>query len=767
MRFLYTFLLCFSISLSSFAQGQSSNDTTEVAFTPNKNPEVTAVKIPDGSITLDGELNEEVWTSCGKVSNFTEIAPRDNVKPDVETIGYIAYDNDNVYFAFICYDDMSTIRANMTDRDNMYQDDWIGPFIDTYNNQKEAFEFYVTPYGIQGDLIWTPNYEDSSPDFIFYSEAKMYKDRWTVEMKIPFKSLRFPEKDVQTWRVHLLRNRQRANRERIYWSSVSRDDPSFLGQAGFIKGIKGIKGGKQLEVLPYVIGNNLQELESRASDSKLGKSNFDGDFGFNIKYGISSNIIADATFNPDFSQIEADAPQIDINNPFALSFPEKRPFFLEGISSFRLPLNMVYTRSINNPLFAAKTTGKVGKFDIGYMMAYDENSPFIVPMEERSFVLQSKKKSLSNILRVKYDLGGENHIGAIFTDRETSKDTTLNFDFTGYNRNFGIDYKFNFSKNYYFGGQVTAFTNREISDTSFFNNQSRFDDGKHTAAFDGESYSGIGNYMFFERSAENWGFFTEYNYVPSTWRRDVGFLTRSNYHIGYMYQTYNFYPEGKLFQRINPDLTGYIRYNTDGIINEQYFFPGGTIEFKHGTRVWGNYFLLNNEKYGGVQHKDVLRWNIGAENYSLNQISGGAFYERGKYIVRFATPSYVGHGQNFNIWATIKPLDRLITDFNYNYSDLAKSSGGEMLFAGWTLDNTTRYQFNKNLFARLIVQYSSFDKSFRIDPMISYKWNPFTVLYIGSTHSLEEFDDTQNPGKQVLKESSRQIFIKFQYLWQL
>src|SRR5690606_5835087 len=172
------------------------------------------------------------------------------------------YDEDNIYFGFVCYDDMKNIRASMTDSDRMYSDDWIGPFIDTYGDQKEAFEFYVNRYGIHEDLHWTPNWEDSSPDYIFTSETQIYDDRWTAEMKIPFKSLKFPNKKIQEWRVHILRNRPRNLRQRIYWASVSRDDPNFLGQSGIFKGIENIKGGNHLQLLPYVLGQQKASLTS-------------------------------------------------------------------------------------------------------------------------------------------------------------------------------------------------------------------------------------------------------------------------------------------------------------------------------------------------------------------------------------------------------------------------------------------------------------------------------------------------------------------------
>ncbi|HQY20081.1 MAG TPA: DUF5916 domain-containing protein [Ignavibacteria bacterium] len=766
----------FSGDTSSAADTTSSGDSTSItdtvsaAFKPNVNPEVTAVRIENGKIKLDGELKEYEWKKAGFAGNFTEISPGDNIRPEVETKAYVMYDDDNIYFAFECFDDMENIRTSMSDRDNMYSDDWVGPFIDTYGTLKEAYEFYVNPYGVQGDLFWTPNNESSSPDFIFESETKIYKDRWVAEMKIPFKTLKFPDINVQQWRVHFLRNRPRNLRQRIYWSSVSRDNPNFLGQSGTILGIEGVKSGNNLEFLPYVSGSEAATLNDPInSESQLDYKKPEADFGFDVKYGITSNLNLNGTYNPDFSQVEADAPQIDVNNPFALFYEEKRPFFLDGESSFRTNLNYVYTRSINNPIFATKLTGKIGKnLEVGYMNAYDENTPFVIPLEDRSFVLQSNKSSFINIFRLKYDLGGQNYIGGLYTDREYSSDSGFTSDFKGYNRNLGMDFSFNFLKNFYFKGQVTGFAEREISDTSFFDNPTKFGNEKqYNVAFNGEAFTGLSTYFAFNRESEKLGFFTEYNYNSPTARRGVGFLNRNDFHTGYSYIFYNIYLENKLFRRITPDADLELTYNTDGVNKTQYLQTGVTFEFQNGTRAFANYKWINNQNYRNTQLDYINGWNFTIENFANNIIGGGIYYSRSKEVVTFgATPS-VGGGNTIRLFSTIRPIDRIYSDFNYEYSQLAETFGGELFYAGWIFSNTTSYQFNRNLFLRLVTQYDSFNKAFTCDPLISYKWNPFTALFLGTNHAFEQIQTSALSNQTELKESSRQIFLKFQYLWQM
>ena len=782
-------LIIFFISFANLLSQEESDSTTIVAiqdstaaltkdsttadtqFKPNVKPELNIPKLNPGKIKIDGIINESVWENAAIANNFTEIGPGDNVKPEVETDVRIFYDDENIYFAYTCYEpDMSSVRASMSDRDRMYGDDWVGPFINTYGDLKQGFEVYTNPKGIQGDLLWTTNNEDSNFDMIYESEAKMYSDKWTAEIKIPFKSLRFPDKSEQVWRIHLLRNRPRGERQEIYWASVSRDDPSFMGQSGFLKGIKNVKRGTDIQILPYVLGNQISGLEdSYDPDSKYNHNGIDGEIGLSAKYGISSTLTLDATVNPDFSQVEADAPQININSPFALFYPEKRPFFLEGKDNFSTPINISYTRSINNPIAAVKLSGKADKLHLGFMSAYDEDTPFIVPLTFRSFFLSSNKNSVSNILRMKYDVGDENHLGVIISDRRESSDSSEAFNFSGYNRNLGIDGRFKFASNYYLTFQVVQNYTKEINDTNFYYNTLegyRFDNDKYTALYDGESYSGTNAFISFNRNARGWSFYTEYFYQPSTVRRDNGFIQRNDFQYLFMQQEYNFYPENSFVRRIDPELNFELQYDINGKLMSQFFEVNVVNDWSNGLWSSIGYSIVNNELYNNVFHKGVNRWHLNLEANNLSKvITGGMYYEGGNYVVRFENPSYVGFGHNFELYSTFKPFDQLRNDLNFSYSELAKERGGELLYSGYVLSDKISYQFNKNFFLRVLVQYDLFDRVFNVDPLLSYKWNPYTILFLGASQNISELTNDQGFSSYV--ETDRQFFLKFQYLWSL
>lgn len=745
-------------------------DTSSTEFSPNKGEQlvVFAGKIEEGKIKVDGALDEAEWKNAARLTNFSEVSPGDNVKPPVQTEAYIIYDDDNIYFGYVCHDDdMKNLHATFADRDKIFQDDFAGFFLDTYSNNKQAYEFLTNPFGIQGDLLWSNGNEDASYDAVWYSGAKIYKDKWTCEIAIPFKSIRFPNKNIQDWNIHVYRIRPRKNRDEYFWCPISRDDPSLFTKSGVLKGLKEIKGGNNLEVLPYLLGSQAGKLND-FSNGKSGLKNdaVKGEFGVNLKYGITSNLTTDFTINPDFSQVESDAGVININSSFALFFPEKRPFFLEGFNIFNTPFNAVYTRSINKPYLAGKLTGKIGKFDIGYISAYDEKTPFLIPLEESSSIFSTDIKSLSNIVRVKRDLKDDSYLGFIFTDREYKDGSTQLFSYDGFNRVIGFDGNINFLSNYYLNFQLLNYTTHELNDSNLYYDNQLFDEGKHTAGFDGESYSGIGGYFSFSRSARHWNFNVNYEFNPPTARMDNGFLFNTNYKTLSSWQGYTFYPESKLFVRIQPSLYGHVKHNYEGKIKEEFAQAQVYIQFQNQINANLTMFLVNNEDFGGTYNQYVLRPSINMNINTLPKFTFGFYYTRGKSIVRFIDPSYIGYRQQLQIWNTCKPVERLILETNYTYEEMANNSNlSDKLYAGYILRNKASYQFSKELFLRVITQYNSFGNSFTVDPLLSYKINPFSIFYLGSTHRIEDIPVPNEPSRFV--ETGRQIFMKFQYLWRL
>ena len=386
---------------------------------------------------VDGRLDDAVWRDAARVTDFVQRQPTDGAPATEATDVYLAYDSSTIYLAFHAhYTDPSMMRANRADRDQAGRgDDLFTVYFDPFLDQQRAYSFSVNGYGVQGDSIVTGGRGggggpgggrgggrggiprgDSSWDALFSTGGQIVEDGFTAEMAIPLKSLRYPTRggDVpHTWGFQIARQ-IRGKDETVVWSPYSRDISGFLPQMGVLDGMTRLSTSRNLEIQPTFTAfrfGTLDEETGRVVDAEPRP-----EAGANFKYGVTSNLTADFTVNPDFSQIESDRPQVEVNQRFALFFPELRPFFLEGAEIFRIqaPLSVVHTRTIVDPLYGAKLTGKAGKTTIGVLYANDEAPGAVDDPLDLAF----EKSAQTFVGRVRYDLYSESFIGAVFTGRE-------------------------------------------------------------------------------------------------------------------------------------------------------------------------------------------------------------------------------------------------------------------------------------------------------------------------------------------------------------
>jgi hypothetical protein len=389
-------------------------------------------------------------------------------------------------------------------------------------------------------------------------------------------------------------------------------------------------------------------------------------------------------------------------------------------------------------------------------MGYDQNTPYIVPNKYGSDYIPTDLKSFGNVIRLKKSLKGDSHIGFIATDRETGD---------AYNRVLGFDGSFKLGEKYYFNWEALGYFTKELNDTLLYDNRTVINKNGNTPGFDGESIKGFGGIFSFVRSARHWNGELYLSLAPPEARRELGYMGYNDYKELGTWQNYVIYPGKSFILRFEPNFSAGIKYDYSGKIKEQYFIPQFFIQFTRLINLSGGYFAVNNENYYDIYHKNVNRGWLNININTSSKATGGAFFEMGKYIVRFEEPSYVGWGWNAEAWLTIKPMANLVLENDYNYFELSKDRGGEKLYTGYIFRNKTSFQFTRKFFLRLVVQYDSFSKSFDIDPLLSYKWNPFTIFYMGSTHNLADLGSSPNRGRFI--ETERQFFAKFQYLFKL
>ena len=374
----------------------------------------------EAEIVVDGVLGEAVWREAARLTGFSRYAPTDDVAADDSTVVLVWYSPTAIHFGVRAYAEPGTVHATLADRDKMYSDDYIGIFLGTFNDGRQATVFAANPLGVQGDGVMVESGRSSSgsfaalsvgreppdinPDFVFQSKGRVTETGYEIEIRIPFKSLRYQSAATQTWGFNILRKVQSRGGYEYSWAPARRAATSYLGQVGRLTGLTGLRRGLVLDVTPVVTGRVAGAPAPAGYDYDVGNPRFGG----NVRWGISANLTLNGTVRPDFAEVESDAGQLVADPRQALFFAEKRPFFLESNEQFAVPGNLIYTRRILAPLGAAKLTGKVAGLNIGYLAAVDDTAG--------SFDLTHHP--VYNILRVQRDVGRASRVGLVFTDKE-------------------------------------------------------------------------------------------------------------------------------------------------------------------------------------------------------------------------------------------------------------------------------------------------------------------------------------------------------------
>lgn len=408
-----------SSSPASVASAMEYNGVARQLSVPA--PVMTA---PD--ISIDGRLDDPAWETAAVLTGFSQYEPVEGSAASEATTVRMIVSEDALYFAIRAEDSSGGVRATLTQRDGYGRsDDYVRVILDTFNDQRRAYVFMVNPFGVQGDGLWVEGGGgrfgdpiDWNPDFLWESDGRLDEAGYSAEIRIPLKTLRFAERDVQDWGLQIQRTIRRTGYESS-WAPITQERANKLEQAGSLTGLRGLDAGLFMEINPTLVGSRSGEAASDGSG--LVRDGGQGEVGMNLTYGLTSNLTLDGTVNPDFSQVEADAGQIAVNERFALFLPEQRPFFLEGTDVFNMPKRLVYTRSIVNPVGAAKVSGKVGGLQVAYLGAVDE-------------VSSGASNPIVNLMRVRGDVGQSSSIGAVYTDR-----TEPGVDF---NRVLGADARF-------------------------------------------------------------------------------------------------------------------------------------------------------------------------------------------------------------------------------------------------------------------------------------------------------------------------------------
>src|SRR5215472_555559 len=461
-----------------------------------------------------------------KIGQFTQKEPHDGAAVSQPTEAYLGYTDKNFYAVFLAFDkEPKKLRARMLRRELIDDDDQVGLWLDTFHDHRHAYMFYSNPYGIQQDGLFAENQGfDNSFDTVWHTYGRINGNGYMVMFEIPFKSLRFKPQAPNDWGFILIRVIPR-NSEHSFFPVNTNRIQGMLTQEGTMSGFENISPSRNMQFIPYASVGAFRSLDERdpAGDRFTGK-HVDPKAGLDSKIVIKDSLVLDTTINPDFGQIESDDPQVTVNQRFAVFFPEKRPFFQENSNYFQTPLNLVFTRNISDPLFGVRLTGKTGPWAIGSMFANDR-LPGVSVIDTDPL---SGQNAYFGVVRVNRELGRNNSIGMIYTDRElhTSPNSfcTLAACETGFNRVGGID------------GQVRSGRNWQMN-AQAVTSETKFSDGTHES---GPAYQ-----VYAERSSRRLEFNTMYQDIAPGFTTETGFINRTDYRRFSNFGSWTFHTEGK------------------------------------------------------------------------------------------------------------------------------------------------------------------------------------------------------------------------------
>ncbi|MEX2473139.1 MAG: sugar-binding protein [Gemmatimonadota bacterium] len=730
----------------------ASATTLSVGVVRGPNPDsletaISAVRVST-PIEIDGRIDEPGWENAARIGSFWEIMPQEGVPAVRPTEVRIAYDETHLYVAFTAHDDPDVVRATEGRRDQVFEDDLVMVSIDPRGTSEWAYGFGANPHGIQVDMRDSGMNQDPKLDLIYESAGRITQEGFTVEMAIPFSSVGGAPSD-EAWRLNFMRVHPRGTRHVSSWMPVTRANPCVLCQHGRISGFGEVESATSWSVMPTVTGSQTSERTGTTTDLNHGRVSPEVSVTAGVRASNAWRL--DATYNPDFSHVESDAAQIDVNSTLALSFPEKRPFFQQGSELYETPMDVIYTRSLNDPDGALKARGSIGSWDVGYMGAHDETSPLFVPLNERTLVARAGG-STSHLLRTRRSLGGGSFTGAVVTDRS--------YENGARNTVFGIDGIQRLGETYTLAYQVLGSRASEAEEGAFDSSDERFSfrDRAHTARHDGEEFAGYGVHLALSRRARNSTLRASYEVATPTLRAANGFLRKNDYHDLEVSGGLSFQPEHGIIDDISPRLEVGGEWTFDGRMQKTYVEPMYQMMMTGQTAiVLGHYHA--NESFAGQRFDglDKTTFMIRSQPTQAFGVLGQVKY--GDEIARMLASPEVGRELTVLTRLMLRPSAKLSIEPQHVFSRLTRRGTRDKVFSGWISRIQASYQLNREISVRLTGQYNSFRGLIEIDPLVTYQISPYTMFYVGATHDIDDIHGASKPWAL----SERQIFMKFQY----
>lgn len=694
-----------------------------------------------------------------RIHDLRQRSPVDGAPVSERTDVYLGYDDRAVYFVFVCFDrEVKRIRSRLVGRDKIPDDDDnVAVNIDTFHDRQHAYGFEVNAAGVQLDGLYSESAGwDFSYDMVWSSDARVTPQGYVALLAIPFSALRFTPNNPNGWGLLLFRGIPRKD-EDAFWPQVSRSIAGRLVQAGDVRGLEGVSPGGNMQFAPYGSYVNSRSLDLRDPALPHFASERQATGGLDSKFVIHNSVVVDATFHPDFSQVESDQPQETVNRRFEAFFPELRPFFLENASYFSTPLVLVFTRRIADPQAGGRVTGKLGRFSLGALVSDDRSPGEIGPPSSPLHA----DRALFSVVRLSRDIGRSDNLGMIFTDRT---------DRMVSNHVGGFDGRFTFARSWVASGQtVTSVTD---------------DRGSRSV--------GQATELAISRAGRKLNGSLQYDDFGSHFRSDVGFINRLDLQAATHALSYRFRPEGPLLIDWGPDLFAQVLWDHRGLRVGTTYTPKLTFDMALGTSL----SLFHNFAGEVLRPGDAAALSAN-RSYDEDQsgltfatsamarciVSGTFSTGRG---VDFAPPAGVApepaNVLNGNLALSLRVTNALTLDGSYILTRVSDPNVSATHFDEHIARVQGNYQFTRAASLRTIAQYhglmpnatftsADLTKRLTADFLFTYLIHPYTAVYVGYTDDRQNIDPALSPTangvartRNGLLNDGRQLFMKVSYL---
>jgi len=679
-----------------------------------------------------------------EVTGFLQRDPGDLAPVSEPTTAYLAYDQDELFVAFVCKAaDPSSIRARMAKRESIFDDDWVAVHLDPFQEKQRAYMFFSNPIGIQADGVTSEGSgDDLSYDTIWSAEARRTADGYAVLMSIPFKSLRFPSgTDPRAWGIALQRSLP-VHSESSFWPGITHRINGFSSQFGAMDGVSGVSPGRNVQFIPYGTFAGARVLDE--SDGRRA-SQTDARAGVDAKVVLRDKITVDATVNPDFSQVESDEPQVTINQRYEVFFPEKRPFFLENADYFQTPITLFFSRRIGDPQFGSRVTGRAGRWAIGGLAIDDRKPGRTIAATSDAF----HDRTFDGIFLARRDFANQSRVGFMATDREFG---------TSSNRVGSVDTRVRLNKQWFAEGQ--AFVTRD-------------------AALDGTETDGGGLWAALHRSGRKFTDDVFYQDLTAGVRVPLGFVPRTDIRQVQQFATWRWRPKDSKLTSHGPNMFVQGTWDHEGAAQDW------IVRFPYNAQFGQTYFFARHaqmmERFNGVEFRE---WEniVNASSSAISWLSWYGFYGHGtrpNYYPADGVPVTLATFDDASAGVTFRPAARLLLDETYIYSRLSQASAS--IFNNHIVRAKVNYQFTRALSVRGILDYNSVlpnqslvgldrRKHVTADVLMTYLVHPGTALYVGYTDGYDNLrpdaDSTVlRPGGAPTVSTGRQLFVKSSYLF--